>query len=558
MPWAVSAPIGLACGVLLAAIAVPPGFLWSTEFGGYDALSYHLQLPKEWIAGSGMRPLPHAAYSGFPSFLEGAFMHLMAMRQDPRDAALACQALHAAMMVIAACMLGRVATRAAGSTVAGGATVAAALTTPWLLATGALPYSESGVMLGASLMLAAAQVSDGWRAGSLLGLGAAVAVGAKASSVILLLPGMAVAWFMLRPSPLDARTAVSATAVTAALLAPWLLRNAWFTGDPVFPLGGGATGGWWTAEQATRWAAAHRNDAGWLDRMHALWRQGPLFGWGPNPTPGEPWAPMWSLLPWTGVGAIAWLWRRDITRRWSWACLAMTAASAVAWMSGTHLQSRFLVPVAAPLSLATGLAVSDLATRGRSWRRTLAMSGVLSGMVAAWACLRDFDGSLRLGGQVALASGDTDLALLGGAEGAAAVAEVRARPSVEAAMGSLFPGQRIVAVGWSAPFWLRPSAPVQWSTVWDASVLEEALRQPDPRGWLQARCDLVLVDWPMLERWRRSGWLSPELDLDRLERMLQGTDAMMLAGGRRLHALGDRLRPTWPEVRTSPGADRSY
>lgn len=34
-----------------AAAASAPGGLWSSEFGGFDALSYHLELPKEWIMG---------------------------------------------------------------------------------------------------------------------------------------------------------------------------------------------------------------------------------------------------------------------------------------------------------------------------------------------------------------------------------------------------------------------------------------------------------------------------------------------------------------------------
>lgn len=102
MPWAASMPIGLACGILLVAAAVPPGMLWSTEFGGYDALSYHLQVPREWLVAGSMRPLEHLAYAGLPNFVEGAFMHLMALRSDPRDAAIACQVLHACMLLLAA------------------------------------------------------------------------------------------------------------------------------------------------------------------------------------------------------------------------------------------------------------------------------------------------------------------------------------------------------------------------------------------------------------------------------------------------------------------------
>jgi hypothetical protein len=550
MPWAAAPPIGLACGVMLVAIAVPTGFLWSTEFGGYDALSYHLQLPKSWIECGAMRPLPFVAYSGFPGFVEGAFMHLMALRQDPRDAMGACQMLHATLMVTAACMLGRVATRAAGSTVAGAATVAAALGTPWLLTTGSLPYSESGVMLGAAVMLASATCRDAWSAGTLLGLGAAVAVGAKASSAVLVVPGGLAAWMVLHRPRLEPRVLASALLAGAVALAPWVLRNAWHTGDPLFPLGSAGSGGWWTAEQAARWKAAHGTTWPWLERLHALWRQWPLFGVGPNPSPGEPWQPLWGLLPWTGVAAVTLLWRRSTDRPWALACLLMTACTLTAWLAFTHLQSRFLVPVAAPLSIAVGVASARLAERGAVWRRGLIWSGVLWGLLAAWTCLRDFDGALRLGGQVTLASGDLDLALLQGLEGEAAAAEVRAEPSVEVTLSSLFPGQRTLSVGWSTPFWVRPGAPVAWSTVWDTNPLETALAQPDPLAWLRNRYDLVLVDWPMLERWQRSGWLGKGLDPHHVSELLRGMDRMGLAGEREIFSLQGPLRPTWPDART--------
>jgi hypothetical protein len=462
----------------------------------------------------------------------------------------ACQMLHATLMVTAACGLGRVATRAAGSTVAGAVTVSAALGTPWLLVTGSLPYSEAGVMLGAALMLASVASRGGWRAGTLLGLGAAVAVGAKASSAVLVVPGCLAAWLVLHRPRLDPRAGAAALLAAAVALAPWALRNAWHTGDPLFPLAGASSAGWWTAEQAARWQAAHGTELPWLERLHALWRQWPLFGIGPNPVPGEPWQPLWGALPWAGAAAMAILWRRAPDRPWALACLLATACTLAAWLGFTHLQSRFLVPVAAPLSIAIGLSACRLAERGAAWQRGLLWCGLLWGLMAVWTCLRDFDGSLRLSGQVTLASGDVDLALLQGLEGEEAAAEVRAEPSVEVTLGSLFPGQRTLAVGWSTPFWVRPGAPVRWTTVWDTNPLETAATQPDPLAWLRDRYDLVLVDWPMLERWQRSGWLAERLDPGQVAAWLRGLDRMRVAGEREIFSLQGPLRPTWPAART--------
>ena len=58
--WWVASP---AIAVLLAAACSAPGWLWGTEFGGFDALSYHLQLPKEWLAAGHVAPLEHNVYS---------------------------------------------------------------------------------------------------------------------------------------------------------------------------------------------------------------------------------------------------------------------------------------------------------------------------------------------------------------------------------------------------------------------------------------------------------------------------------------------------------------
>jgi hypothetical protein len=46
-----------ALAVLLLAACCPPGTLWRSEALGFDVLSYHLQLPREWLAGGRLAPL---------------------------------------------------------------------------------------------------------------------------------------------------------------------------------------------------------------------------------------------------------------------------------------------------------------------------------------------------------------------------------------------------------------------------------------------------------------------------------------------------------------------
>ena len=46
--WPIAAT-GPVIGLLLTACACPPGLLWAVEAYGYDVLSYHLQMPREWL-----------------------------------------------------------------------------------------------------------------------------------------------------------------------------------------------------------------------------------------------------------------------------------------------------------------------------------------------------------------------------------------------------------------------------------------------------------------------------------------------------------------------------
>ena len=113
--------LGPGLALLVVAAASPPGMVWgpqSTEHGAFDALSYHLQLPKEWAAGARLWPTDHNVYSFLPSFVEAAYLHLGTMMVGTPNSAdpvqrmiggdgnwvIACQYLHA-LMAVAASML---------------------------------------------------------------------------------------------------------------------------------------------------------------------------------------------------------------------------------------------------------------------------------------------------------------------------------------------------------------------------------------------------------------------------------------------------------------------
>jgi hypothetical protein len=551
-PVWLSTAIGVASGAMLVASMVPTGFIWSTEFGGYDALSYHLQVPREWALAGAFRPLPHNAYAGMPNFVEGAYAHLMMLRSDPREAALSCQLLHAGLALLAACTLSE-ALSARGA--CRGVAALALLATPWVTVTGSLAYSESGVLLGMALALHAARVDGPWRSGVMFGLAAATLVGCKASCVVLALPAALAAQWLRPAMPRDARWWIAWISLALVALFPWLLRNTVATTAPLFPLLASQLGrGWWSPEQALRWDAAHRTTVGAADRLSALWNQFFAFGIGSNPQPGEPWRWLWGPLPWLGIGGLAAMWRDSSSRRTAAILTAMSGLTVLGWLAFTHLQSRFLMPIAIPLAAAVGMAWTGL--ERSSLRRVAILAAIGWALLPAWTLAQDSTRSLPLVGRVDRASGDLDIELLRSPNDGD-VEIVMAGPMVEAALGTLFDGERVLSVGWSTPFWLPPSTRLRWSTVWDTNPVEAALQQPDPLRWLRERFDLVLIDEGMLARWKASGWLAPGIDLARLLHVLRDCPQMRLLGGCRLVGLREELRPLWP-TRRPPATDAPY
>lgn len=205
--------------VMVVASCSMPGWLWGSEFGGFDSLSYHLQLPREWLEGGRIVPLEHNVYSYLPSSMEGAFTHLGAMwglvvegraeggmLAGDGEALVASQLLHAWCAVLAAGLIGRCADRAARMAGLHERACAAArmmawavvLVTPWTVVVGSMAYNEMGMLaLGAAGMLVAMRVEDeeeeGWwgvrvRRGALAGFFVGAACCCKPTALFMVGP----------------------------------------------------------------------------------------------------------------------------------------------------------------------------------------------------------------------------------------------------------------------------------------------------------------------------------------------------------------------------------
>jgi hypothetical protein len=554
-----------AIAALALATALPPGLAWSTEFGGYDALAYHLELPKEWLTTGALEPLRHNVYSAFPSFMEGAYLQLFSLSPASVPAhhtAMAPQALHAVLAVCAAWMVAAIAEVLAGGDRRQRAWARAIgccgfLGIPWVIVTGSLAYNEMAVllMLAAAMLAWTAREQAGvWRIGIALGLLMGAAVGAK-----LVAAGMAVlpfaCWAVVTAqstnptsSTRHARalaTSVGAASLTALLiLAPWLIRNHAATGSWTFPFQVpliSSGNGWWSAEQMTRFAAGHTAgaDIGIGARLRALVDAGFLQGFGAAPD-ADPWLPQWSVAFWIGSAAIVVLMigmrnRRNM-RKMGLALGAMLVAQLLFWMFATHLKSRFLLPCAVPLTVATAVAAAPVLaqqTRGI----IVALSALL---LTAWSLQPSL--LMRIDTRTASA---VELCASGRAvatddEGQVAVREIAndlgpgtaafaqesatlgdAMPLAWIANWQLPPGAVLGCEGDADVFWCH-TAPVT-ATVWDGGPLARVLRAhpDDPAAAVRAlsideHLTHLAIGESMLARWKTAGWIDPILTPDRV------------------------------------------
>ncbi len=549
--WLIALP---STALLLLAAMSPPGWLWDSEFGAYDVLSYHLRLPQEWLAGGRIEPLEHNVYSYLPSGIEGVYALIGSMTLAPTDDAgaasgllagsgwrvIAAQMFHACLALVTAWTLQVFVRRAllksgvealhAGrcGVIAG----VALLATPWVVVVGSLAYNEMGAAaLGAAAMLVAIEdkIKPVWR-----GVLSAVLVGgacaAKPTAIFLVAPVVGVLLLGRAPVRDWFRLIGPGVIVGVLMLAPWMVRNAAHGGNPVFPQMTGVFGSaHWDDEQVERYRGAHRFEGGVVDRVRTLVWTSP--GAPDDASSVQRWRG--AMSPQFGVifpaallaGVIALI--SAATRRPAALLLVGLGAQAVAWMTLTHLQSRFLIPGLLPGAALLGLALGGVRTK-RS-REPLTVAWVI--VVAAQAGL----GVWVFAGQ---RSGRPNFGLLGG------TAMMRGEP-YEPLVGRADPtaymnhelgeGSGVLYVGDSAALYNVHEALV--STTWDRSLLGEIAREtPETERWTDALRERgvthVYVDLGEIRRLTLSGWRDPGVGSESLARWLE--------------SLGEPIQ-VWPE-----------
>lgn len=377
-PW--SALFGPVIGVLIVSACSPPGWLWESEHGAYDVRSYHLQLAREWAIGPRIGVSHHNVYGALPSSIESAYAHLAQLMPGESSSVnervlggdgewvIACQLLHTCVGILAGVLCAAAVFRAIKYTGLAGRTDAALastaglllLATPWTIVCASLAYNEAAVLaLGVAALLAAMQrgVSPLVR-GTMVGLFVGGATCAKPTALLLLTP---VATFLLLQSISLRRAKECLTALTGAtiaglcVLAPWLIRNAVDTGNPVFPFAPGIFGtGHFTAEQVARHAANHRFVGGISDRVATMFSSHRGF-----------WHPQFGISMYLTIACAAIALASSHAHRLAAALVTGLLVGVGTWGAFTHVQSRFLLPLLAPAGVLVGLGLAAMKSLGK-------------------------------------------------------------------------------------------------------------------------------------------------------------------------------------------------
>ena len=468
MEWTWMLPLA----VLGTAALVPPGWLWDTEFGGYDVLSYHLALPADWWTLGRMGPLTTNAYSGLPGGAESAFLHLHALSGGTHDVTgLAAQMLCAILTINTASLLRQ--KNAAAALVF--------LMTPWIMVTGSMAYTEAFVLFPACALTLRLRESKASGQACCLGILAGGIALAKPSAALLLALPLALMYFA-EPNRRQSKPVLLSVGMATIVSMPWLLDNTLTVGSPFFPLLTGVFGlGHWTAIQSANWEAAHTGGGS----LAALWTE-----WLGYRSSGH-W--QWSVTPWLVLVGLGMAPQRDRIKD----SLAIGSGLAV-FVLLTHAQSRFLVPMLPLFALIAARPLSRL-PHGMVWVMLLVPLATFLGQrqglpTAAF-------------GQAGVLDGRTPIP--------------DAPPNPMAEVRSLPESAKVLGVG-VADGW-RFSR-VNRHAVWDRGPFDDL----DPNSLLNDGWTHVLVDDTMLQVWDRSGWNLPNRSWAEVQVRLTEAGAVML------------------------------
>ncbi len=375
-PWTMLLALPL-LGLLLVAVTIPAGQMWRTEAFGYDVLLYHLQLPREWANMGHITGLEHNVYSYLPNLVEAGYFNILMLEANVGRMIYTAQVYHASFALLSGLLLFAVARRFV-SAIPAGLALPLCLGLPWVIITGSLAYNEMVMIaFGAAGLFALVQPKVPMlRRGITVGLLCGPAILAKPTGgFMIVLPMLAVCFFkpwllvietdeeitsksLIKQAQKAWLVALVIVATALLTISPYLVRNAIWTGNPVFPFAADWLGrGHWTTIQVERWNHGHHSPGLNLHALIALGRQwffntgfGGVGGFEHQGTemarfPREFGLPLFWLLALAGL--VLSLWRQS-TRKVGLMLATFLAVQVLGWLLLTHQQARFMLPSLIP------------------------------------------------------------------------------------------------------------------------------------------------------------------------------------------------------------------
>jgi len=557
--------VAAAAAVWLAGAMMPPGWLgglsesvavqssasklrvlWAMTGDSAQILGRHLQLPREFFQAGQVRCLSHNVYSHHPLGTEMLALLGMCLRGGAGEGVYAGKLIVGLFGVLAV----------AG--VFGGlrddgfrarAATALLASAPWCLylAGAALPelawvcYLTLGLLwvrqwLARPTGSAAAAV--GLCVGGALGAGYA-ALGLVAGPVLVVMLASAVI------SRARVTHVALAAALAAGMFAPWMIRTAAATGNPVWPLATSSLGqGHWDEQAAQRWSSAQGPGGPLAVALPPGAQEPPAIGRGLRVAgfflgPGMAMRVMGRqamvlhtylgdcvllVLAGTLVGMFV---RPRGPAGWDWAVLAVLAIQVLAWSWAGAKPARSAAVCVVPVALLCAGGLTRLAgVREVPWIRQtpaaggrwgLAPAAVLLVVAAGWNVLlaRDFWTKHRR--------------LDPAAPPACPTAQYAQRVRLFRAANTLAGPAQLAMIGDDRAFYFPPAA--RYATAFDEHPLADVLRRAATGEQLAAGLRRegvthVYVAWSRLDRFAATIGLSDELDPARLRRQMAGWEVV--------------------------------
>jgi hypothetical protein len=536
----------------------------------FDALAYHLLGPKEWFLAGRMSFLEHNVYTTFPFLAEMFPLVGMVLTGDWYHGALVGQITAAAFAPIGAMAAGRIGARTFGGS-AGWLAAGLWLTTPWCYRLAVIPYVEGPMLTFATLgVLALVSGPAVGRRAVTIGLMGGAAMACKYPGLVnVLLPlALAAGWRAWRmpvgmavtdaalsqapgtsPGPTAPTGRVPSGAMRAAstlllvgfgaalAVGPWLVRNLFWTGNPVYPLAGALfPSEFWPADLAAKFHAGHRSTdfslGSFRDQVEILfwksdWQHGLFLAW----------LPLLAL---------------DFRRARSWFGLLLFGAWLfLAFWGLTHRLDRFFLTIEPLLAILAAGAAMTVPTLGGRWP-ALALFTIHAVCNLAYVSTplcgpNDFAASVAARRQLALNFTPAVRVINELPDhGGAAAGSAGAAPS------------RVLVLGEGALFDAR--RPVVYATVFNRSPFERLVHGPERSNERRAPSDIamslaaeriewIVVDWKWVRDYRAPGNYGYSAAVDPVEfRRLEEAGVLVLD-----RAAAEGRLEVWRVLSPTPG-----